>query len=217
MLLRPEHDFCYRNIFARIIMQTLKSALGNRVMADLLRQADMSAYIGTLPPDNFEKEFSVRQVTALFTALGKAQGTVRQLCLAGECGQAIARYMFTEQWGHNLDTLPFRTRSQAERLEAGIRIMHNLLGDFAEHHVDVVQRDGQILFTLERCEVCAGQEINETICRLMLGFLVEGLSIFSLGECTFRGDLTTVPARGGVLDGLIVYQSPAQARGIASV
>jgi hypothetical protein len=208
MVLGVNHDFYYRNVYARMIFQTVNTAYGREQTNHILELAGLHKCINSFPPENFDREFNATRVTRLFNAIAVLHGTVQQLSLAEESGRAIARHMLTELWGHNLDTLPFRTRTLEDRINSGLNILQSLLGEFDNHHVSVSQRQDRYIFTLERCEKCAYLKTSEVTYRLMLGFLEQGLRIFSLGECGFRGDLTTVPThRGGIVDEMVIFRT----------
>jgi hypothetical protein len=202
-------QFSLRNVYGNIILRTLEDALGQQTLDQLLWQAELPHYIGRYPARDFASGFRKSYFNRLFDTLATRFGPRRQKTLARQCGRAIAAYLFAEQWGRRMYDLPIRKLDTGEREAAGLRVISNLLGEFCVKHPVLYDSETHYAFALESCAACRRIAVNKATSHLMLGFVEEGLYIFTLGETRFRGELGKIMLEQGPVSALRVTKARA--------
>lgn len=194
----------YRNLYARIILLTLESALGKDVLNAVLYSAGLMQYSIRYPDGDFKQTVPVTDIQVLFETLSTVHSPQQARQIAFVSGQAIARYLLAEHWGHDdLTTLPIQALSKRARQESGLQIMNDLLCEFSQNYcARALQHGGGYLFVLNG----TSSQPDDAIHHLMLGFLTQGMHIFSLGEHEYQGQTVALPNERA---GLYIYTSAA--------
>lgn len=181
----------YRNVYARIILLTMENVLGKDILNAVLYSAGLMRYSTRYPAADFEQEVPASDIRALFETLSAIHSSQQALQIAYVSGQAIARYLLAGHWGHDdLTSLPIRALSQRARQESGLQIMNDLLCEFSPDYCPrAIQHGSGYLFVLNG----NSDQTDNAIHHVMLGFLTQGMHIFSLGEHEYQGQMVALP------------------------
>ncbi len=186
----------YRSLFARIILLTLEEALGQDVLNAVLYSAGLHHYISRYPGADFQPTIPVTEIQALFGALEALHSGGEAVHLAHRCGQAIARSLLPapdSQEEPAASPPPILALPLPVRQQAGLQILSDLLWEFSTgHHLHITPGSSGYLFVLE---TSGDNQPDAAIHHLMLGFLAEGMRIFSLGEREYQSTLVELPGR----------------------
>lgn len=177
----------YRNIYARIILLTLESRLGRDVLNAALYSAELHHFMARYPAPDYQQGVPATEIHRLFGTLESIHSPDQTAALGYACGEAIARYLLAEHQGQQLPgSLPISAMPLSRRQTAGLQILDDLLSEFSTHHrLHTTPENNGYLFVLETTE----EHNCPAIPHLMLGFVAEGMRLFTLGERDYRADL----------------------------
>jgi predicted hydrocarbon binding protein len=190
-------DYYYPERMGRIILMAMEEVLGREGLNSTLRIASLSSYIGNYPPASSDKTFSFETVGKLLESLEMAYGPQGGRGTALRVGRACFQYGLRE-YGllMGITELAYRLLPFPTRLRTGANSFAALFNEHTDQRVKVEEKDGKLVWSIERCPLCWQRKANEPVCHLAVGLIQESLYWLSSGKifdveevaCIARGD-----------------------------
>lgn len=191
--------FYYPNRMGRIILESMEEVVGRNGLNAVLNLAGLGELIGNYPPSDKENKFSFETVSGLMEKLELAYGPRGGRGLAVRIGRTTFKYgirTFGPQMG--LTETAFRLLPLGTKLRLGGQALAEVFNQETDQRVRIEERDGKLLWHIERCPLCWGRCTSDVVCHLAVGLLQESLywvsggKIFNVEEtlCIARGDPT---------------------------
>ena len=191
--------FYYPNRMGRIILESMEEVVGRNGLNAVLNLAGLGELIGNYPPSDKKPEFSFETVSALMDKLELAYGPRGGRGLAVRIGRTTFKYGMREfgpQMG--LTETAFRLLPLGTKLRMGGQALADVFNKETDQRVRIEERDGKLIWHIERCPLCWGRHTSDVVCHLAVGLLQESLywvsggKIFDVEEtlCIARGDPT---------------------------
>ncbi len=189
--------YFYPNRMGRIILEAMEEVVGRSGLNAVLNLAGLGHMIGNYPPPDPEPGFSFETISALQTNLERVYGPRGGSGLALRAGRACFKYGirgFGAEMG--LTDTAFRLLPMNVKLRAAGRSLADLFNEQTDQRVRIEEKDGKLLWVIERCPLCWGRHADSPACHLAVGLLQESLywlsggKIFDVEEtlCAARGD-----------------------------
>ncbi|HPP61811.1 MAG: hypothetical protein PGMFKBFP_00660 [Anaerolineales bacterium] len=189
--------FHYPNRMGRIILDSMEEALGQNGLRAILNLAGRADLIAQPPPDDSKLEFPFRDISGLMSQLESAYGPRAGRGLALRAGRAAFKYGLRE-FGPQLGVTEnaFRLLPLGLKIRSGGQALAGLFNRDTDQRVRIEERDGKLLWVIERCPLCWERQTGAPACHLAVGLLQEALywvssgKIFDVEEtlCVAKGD-----------------------------
>lgn len=189
----------YPNRMGRIILESMEEVVGRNGLNAVLNLAGLGELIGNYPPFDPQLEFSFKTVSGLLTQLENAYGPRGGRGLAIRVGRTTFKYGMRE-FGVQLGlTEPaFRLLPLSTKIRMGGQALADVFNKETDQRVRIEERNGKLLWVIERCPLCWERHTEDVVCHLAVGLLQESLywvsggKIFNVEEvlCAARGDPT---------------------------
>ena len=106
-----------------------------------------------------------------------------------------------------LTEMAFRLLSLPTKLRVGAKSFADLFNKHTDQKVSIEERNGRILWNIERCPLCWGRRADEPVCHLAVGLVQEALYWVSGGK-VFNVEETACIASGSPICTLEIDQTP---------
>ncbi|MCE9645614.1 MAG: 4-vinyl reductase [Chloroflexi bacterium] len=201
-------SFFYPQKMGRLIFLGMEEVIGTSGVDAVLRVASLEKFIHNYPPSNSERKFSFETVSLLQSALEQIYGPRGGRGLALRTGRACFKYGLKEYGSMlGLTEMAFRLLSLPTKLHSGTRSFADLFNKQTDQKVTVEEKDGMILWHIERCPLCWERKAAEPVCHLAVGLLQEALYWLSGGK-VFNVEETACIARGDATCTIAIDQTP---------
>ena len=191
--------FYYPNRMGRIILESMEEVVGRNGLNAVLNLAGHGQLIGNYPPSDKQPAFSFETLSQLLETLEQAYGPRGGRGLAIRVGRVVFKYGMREfgpQMG--LTETAFRLLPLNTKIKMGGQALADLFNKETDQRVRIEEGEGKLLWVIERCPMCWGRHMDESVCHLAVGLLQESLywvsggKIFNVEEtlCIVRGDPT---------------------------
>ena len=197
--MRPDPTYYYPNRMGRIILDSMQEVVGRNGLNAVLNLAGRGDLVDKFPPLDSKQDFSFATVSGLLTQLEHVYGPRGGRGLATRVGRVAFKYGMREFGVQmRLTELVFRLMPFGEKLRTGGQSLADLFNRETDQRVRIDQRDGNLLWVIERCPLCWERHADEAVCHLAVGLLQESLywissgKIFNVEEthCIAKGDAT---------------------------
>jgi predicted hydrocarbon binding protein len=189
--------FYYPLKMGRIIFLSMEEVMGRNGIEALLRLASLESYIGDYPPARADLGFPFETLSIIQSTLEMAYGPRGGRGLALRIGRSCFKYGLREYGSMlGITEMAFRLLPLPMKLRTGARSFADLFNKHTDQVVSIEERDGSILWNIERCPLCWGRKAEIPVCHLAVGVIQESLywlsggKIFNVEEiaCLSRGD-----------------------------
>jgi predicted hydrocarbon binding protein len=197
--MNPTSAFYYPNRIGRIILESMEEVIGRNGLNVVLNLAGQSHLIGNYPPPDSQPDFSFATVSGLLTQLEHAYGPRGGRGLAIRIGRVAFKYGIREFGSQmRLTETAFRLLPPGVKMRVGGQALADLFNKETDQRVSIGERDGKLLWIIERCPLCWERHAEDAVCHLAVGLLQESLywlsggKIFNVEEtlCIAKGDPT---------------------------
>ena len=192
----PPTGYYYPNRMGRIFLTSMRDAIGQDGLQDLLVEAGADALIRNFPSDNLEQQFDFSYFSNINQGLNELYGPrgARRLALRG--GREMFRHGLSK-FGDlaGVGNLAFKVLPLETKLRIGIPALARVFTQFSDQQSHTVEKNDHFLYYIDRCSVCWQREADHPICFIAVGVLQEALRWVS-GEEEFRIDEIECVAMG---------------------
>ena len=205
----PPSGYHYPNKIGRIYLEAIQEVIGETALTDLLHQVGLERYQGTLPPNNFQREFDFADYSTLCAGLEQLQVIhpheppltyeASRLCFTG------GMKGFGALAGFSQVSLGFQVLPTAIKIKMGLQAMAMVFSTLSDQPTEVQDQPDFYNYIIHRCPVCWGRHADHPICAGGGALIAEGLHwvtqhryrvtearCFARGDdaCTFEIDKT---------------------------
>ncbi len=188
--------YYYPNRMGRIFLTSMRDAIGQDGLRDLLISAGADSFNRHLPPDNLEQQFDFSYFSNINQGLVDLYGPrgARRLALRG--GREMFKHGLSK-FGDlaGVGNLAFKGLPLEMKLRIGIPTLARIFTQFSDQVSHTVEKNDHFLYYIDRCSVCWERETDRPICFMAVGILQEALRWVS-GEEEFRIDEIECVAMG---------------------
>jgi predicted hydrocarbon binding protein len=203
----PDQYF-YPEKMGRIILQGMEEVMGANGMNGVLRLGGLEPLIGNLPSTSVEKTFPFETISAIQNALELTYGPRGGRGVALRIGRATFKSGLKEYGSMlGLTEMAFRLLPLSTKLHSGATAFAELFNKYTDQKVRIEEKNGRILWHIERCPLCWGRKADEMICHLAVGLLQESLYWVSGGKM-FNVEETACIARGDSACTIVIDPTP---------
>jgi len=201
-------EYFYPERMGRIILSAMEEVLGREGLNSTLRIASLASYIDHFPADRPDKTFSFATVSKLLESLELAYGPQGGRGTALRVGRACFPYGLRE-YGILLGftELAYKLLPFPARLRAGANKLAGFFNDHTDQRARVEEKEGKLLWSIERCPLCWQRKANEPVCHLAVGLIQESLYWLSSGKI-FDVEETACIARGDPACTILIDPTP---------
>lgn len=193
----PNGRYFYPNRMGRIILHSMKQAMGQEQLLNVLKAAGQERLISTLPLGNFDKQFPFEAVSALQAATEEVFGVRAGRQLNHRIGRGtleVGLKDFDPLLG--IADLPMRLMPLGMKFRVGLDVFAGVFNQFSDQVVKLSETEHHHLWIIERCPVCWGRQTDGVCCHLAGGLLEEAL-FWGTGGRRFKVEEVTCVAAGG--------------------
>ena len=190
-------EYYYPQSMGRIMLLAMEEVMGRERIHSILALAGLSSLAGHYPPARPDRTFSFGSVSRLIESLERAYGPQGGRGTALRVGRACFQYGLRE-YGVQLGVteMAYRLLPLRTKLRVGAHSFADLFNKQTDQRVRVEDKDGKLLWHIERCPLCWARQTKEPVCHLAVGLLQESLFWLSGGRlfiveesaCMARGD-----------------------------
>ncbi|MBP7692160.1 MAG: 4-vinyl reductase [Anaerolineales bacterium] len=204
----PSPDYYYPNKMSRIVLLAMEEVMGRNGVNAVLNVARLRHLVNNYPANNFDKQVTFRELSALMRALDEMYGPRGGRGLALRAGRAAFKYGIKE-FGPVLGIadLAFRLLPLNMKLKVGADVFAEVFNRFSDQTVRVVDEEERIIWQNLRCPMCWERQAEAPCCHLAVGILQEALYWVSGGK-HFDVTETTCCAAGGENCTIIIDKKP---------
>jgi predicted hydrocarbon binding protein len=191
--------YLYPNRMGRILLESMEEVMGKTGLNALLNLAGQTAWIQELPAPDSDEGIPFSTIGNLLSQLETSYGPRGGHGIAIRIGRTAFKYGM-RQYGSRLGLTEtaFRLLPTSVKIRTGGRILADLFNRETDQRVSVDEKDGRLLWIIERCPICWGRHADQPVCQLAVGLLQESLywlssgKIFNVEEtrCIAKGDPT---------------------------
>lgn len=198
----------YPNRMGRIILESMEEVVGRSGLHAVFNLAGQGDLIGNYPPSDSKLDFSFAIVSGLLSQLEHAYGPRGGRGLAIRVGRVAFKYgmrEFGSQMG--LTETAFRLLPLAAKIRMGGQALADLFNKETDQRVRIEERNGKLLWVIERCPLCWERHSQDAVCHLAVGLLQESLYWLSGGKI-FNVEETLCIAKDDPTCTLEINQTP---------
>ena len=203
-----EATYFYPNKMARIILLAMEEVMGRNGVNAVLNLAQLRHRVNNFPPNNFDRQMSFSDVSALMGALDEMYGPRGGRGLALRAGRAGFKYGLKE-FGPVLGIadLAFRLLPLHMKLKVGADVFAETFNKFSDQVVRLGEQEDRFTWDIVRCPVCWGRQSETPCCFLAVGILQEALYWVSGGK-NFEVYETACVAAGADACMIVIEKKP---------
>ncbi len=190
-------EYHYPEPMGRIILLAMEEIIGSDDVDSVLEGSSLASFADEEMDTPSEKSFPFEVVAQLQESLEQVYGRRSGRGAALRVGRASFQH-YLREYGSRLGlTEPaFRLLPLSSKIQRGVNVIAELFNKHTDQHVCVAQKDGKLLWIIERCPLCWERKANEPVCYWVVGLLQETLywlsggKIFHVEEisCVAHGD-----------------------------
>jgi predicted hydrocarbon binding protein len=175
--------YYWPNKMGRMLLLALEDVMGRNGVNAVLNLAKLRGRVNRYPPNNLDLEFSFAELSGIMQALEDMYGPRAGRSLAIRAGRAGFKYGLKE-FGSvlGLSDLAFRLLPLGIKLKVGLNAMADTFNSFTDQRVNLVERNAQFVYVIQRCPVCWQRRHDEPCCHAAVGLLQETVSWISNGK-----------------------------------
>lgn len=189
-------QFYYPNNMGRMILLAIEDVIGQSGIQTILNISNPNDPIVTLPPANFDRQFTFERLSNLMERLEMYYGPRAGRGLAFRSGQACFQYGLKE-YGPLLGVsdMAFRLLPLPAKIKIGAKLFADTFNTFSDQIVQITETEDTIYWRIEQCPICWQRHSDAPSCHLAVGILQEALYWISSGKY-FHVEETTCIAQG---------------------
>jgi hypothetical protein len=178
----PKSGFKYPNRLARSFLLGLEDVMGRHGVSAILNLAGLSAWIRRYPDESLDRGVDFADFSTIVGALEEMYGPRAGRGLARRSSwltfEKIIRPSAALRSPDDpaLGSLPLQGK-----LERGLGEMARWLSEFGDERITVHEREGSVLYTVQRCPVCWGRKSAAPTCAATMGLVEEAARYLSGG------------------------------------
>lgn len=200
--------YVYPNRLGRILLEAMEEVIGRNGLDALLTSAGQEQWIGNPPASDSRAEIPFSAISNLLTRLEHQYGERAGRGIAIRIGRAALKYGMREYGSRlGLTKTAFRLLPVGAKIRSGGRMMAEFFNKQTDQRVSVDEKDGKLLWIIERCPMCWERHATEPVCQLAVGVLQESLYWLSSGR-TFNVQETQCMAKGDPTCTIEIDQTP---------
>ncbi|HTX79539.1 MAG TPA: 4-vinyl reductase [Longilinea sp.] len=171
------------NRVAYIVLSAFNEVIGKNGANAILNLADLSNLIDNYPKAVTDREFEFADFSAICGAVEEMYGQRGGRGLL----QRIGRVAFDEalrSFGIQLGTSEeaYQALPLNKRLYNGVRSVAEVFSKYTDQLVTISEREGALIYTIQRCACCWGRRSDAPDCFLINGLLTASLNWASAGN-----------------------------------
>lgn len=203
-----QNRFFYPQKMGRIILLGMEEVMGRDGMNSVLRVGGLERFIDSPPPAKNDKSFPFETITDFQNALELTYGPRGGRGIALRVGRATFKHGIKEYGSLlGLTEAAFRMLPLQTKLRAGAKAFADLFNKYTDQQVSLEEKDGSLLWHIERCPLCWQRQTDEPACHLAVGLLQESLYWVSGGKI-FNVEEISCIARGNPTCTIVIDQTP---------
>lgn len=172
----------YPNKLGRVVLMALEELLGRSGVHQALAIAGLSHLIDNFPPQNSDLAFPSDHLPAIHQSLDALFGQRGGRGVALRAGRACFKYGIAEFAPGLISTPAFKCLPLNKKMEVGSRALLELIEQYGETVVKVIEEKDAMTWELTHCPVCSGRQSDAPCCQLLVGLLQESLFWLSGGK-----------------------------------
>ena len=207
----PDSGYYNSNKFARIFLESIREISGKNGLNTILNYSHLSELTNNLPPDNLDREFDFSHFSMINKALEEIYGTRGGRGLALRIGRTTFDDVLKDYGAlAGVGDLAFRVLPLQLKMKIGLQAMARIFSEKSDQISTVVDEQETITYSIERCPVCWGREVEDhAVCFYMVGLLQEGLHWVSGGR-EFQIQETKCIAQGNQVCEFEIQKTPLE-------
>ncbi len=176
-------SFFYPNSMGRILLESLEEVIGENDVRTLLSRAGCADLIANYPPYDSQLAFPFSTLSRLLDALEQIYGSHSGRGVALRAGRVAFKYGI-RHYGAQLGVFEntFRLLPLKTKLRQGGEALAELFNSHTDQRVRLEEREGKLLWIIERCPLCWQRQAEGPVCHLAVGLLQESLYWLSNGK-----------------------------------
>lgn len=200
--------YYYPNKIGRIILLAMEEIMGRNGVNAVLNLAKMRHLINNYPPNNFDRQFTFEEVSAIQQSLDEMYGPRGGRGLALRAGRACFKYGLKE-FGPVLGIadLAFRLLPLNMKLKVGAEVFADTFNKYSDQQVRLSEDDDRIFWHIDRCPICWERKSDIPCCHLAVGIIQEALYWVSGGK-NFSVQETSCVACGNDVCTIVIDKRP---------
>lgn len=206
----PAHQpsYYYPNKMSRIVLLAMEEVMGRNGVNAVLNLSRLRHLVNNFPPNNFDRQVSFDEISAVMRALDDMYGPRGGRGLALRSGRAAFKYGMKE-FGPvmGMADLAFRLLPLNLKLKVGADVFAETFNRYSDQSVHVSEEDDRIIWQNLRCPVCWDRRSPTPCCHLSVGILQEALYWVSGGK-HFNVTETTCCACGDPQCTIVIDKKP---------
>jgi len=171
------------NKVAYVVLSAFDEVIGKNGANAILNLADLSNLIDNYPKAVTAREFEFADISAICGAIEEMYGQRGGRSLLQRIGRVAfddALRTFGIQFGTNEEA--FRSLPLNKRLYNGVRSVAEVFSKYTDQLVTISEREGALVYTVQRCACCWGRRSDTPDCFLVNGLLTASLNWASTGN-----------------------------------
>ncbi len=204
----PKSGLYYPNSIAKLALTALEEVMGRNGLNAILNLANLSHLIENFPPSNLERQFDFADFSSLNGALEEMYGPRGGRGLAQRAGRVVFNDGL-KNFGAlaGAGDLAFKVLPLAVKLKIGLPAMAKIFTTTSDQLSTVEEKGDHFVYTIHRCPVCYGRQVEKPCCHMATGLIQAGLHWVSGGK-EFRVYETACVANGSPTCDFIIYKEP---------
>jgi predicted hydrocarbon binding protein len=203
-----EKPLFYPPKMGRIMLFGMEEIMGVKGVEKVLEFSSLEKPIQYPLTANSSQDFSFKTIASLQSTLELLYGPHGGRGMALRIGRACFKYGLKEYGSMlGLTEMTFRLLPLSMKLHIGAKAFADLFNKHTDQRVRVEEKDGQIVWNIERCSLCWDRKAGEPVCHLAVGLLQESLYWLSGGK-VFNVEETACIARGDSACAITIDQTP---------
>jgi predicted hydrocarbon binding protein len=200
-------EYCYPNLWARLVLVSAEEILGENGMAALLNLAGLPELINNYPPENTHKEFPFDKFSKIQGAFWEMYGPRGARVFATRAGEQTLNYGLN-QFGAvaRAAQAAMQVGSLESRIRVGIQFFAKFFNAVSDQKVRVEEDEQYWYWVIERCPMCWQRTAGEPVCHLGVGVL-QAAAAWASNGVRFRVSPSACIAMGDK-EGIIRIEKP---------
>lgn len=207
----PKSGLYYPNNFLRIMLYALEDVMGKNGVNAILNLAGLKDLIDNYPANNLDRQFDFSDVSAITMALIELYGLRGGRGLALRAGRATfddGLRSFGALAG--VGDLAFKVLPLNTKIHIGLPALARIFSQVSDQKSTVEDKGSTLVYTIHKCPVCWGREVDQPICFIASGLIQSGLKWLS-GGSEFRVAQSTCKACGDENCQFVINKEPISA------
>lgn len=179
----PKSGYYYPNRIVRNYLLALEEIVGRNGLNALLNLNNLGRFAKEFPPSNLDKEIDFGEFSTINQGMLEIYGLKGGRNLARRAGRETFNLELRELVSvAGVGTESFHALSPPQKTRIGLATLAKFFSDVSDQTTSIETVNGQLLFRINRCPVCWGQQSSTTVCFMMEGMVEESVRWFSGGD-----------------------------------